>query len=248
MNILNDMKITFIGTSAAKAEPHRFHSSLLISKNQKNILIDAGDGVSYAFLNLGIDFNLIDAIIVSHFHADHLAGLPALITQMIINKRDKPLFIYTLEEGLNTIKNIFSFMFIFFEKYDFEVFFLALKENSETIVSGLSVNTFKNTHLQYQNYKQYSSDVVIFSLSFLFDNNLVYYSADIGSVKDLEYLTNNKVKLFICEAVHIHPLEVIKQKNLNYDKIIFTHYTDEFFQLTTVTEIEFAKDGLVVSI
>ena len=74
------MKIKFVGTSSGKASLNRFHSSLLLSSENYNLLVDAGDGISRALLVNGINFNSINGIIFTHLHPDHFSGLPALIS------------------------------------------------------------------------------------------------------------------------------------------------------------------------
>ncbi|MCU0415336.1 MAG: MBL fold metallo-hydrolase, partial [Ignavibacteriaceae bacterium] len=81
------MKITFIGTSSGKVSLTRFHSSLVISSEKYNLLVDAGDGISRAIISNGINFKKINGVLFTHLHPDHFSGLPALIVQMkMMNK------------------------------------------------------------------------------------------------------------------------------------------------------------------
>ena len=98
------MKLKFIGTSSGQTSLNRNHSSLFFQLGSTNILIDAGDGISKALLHQNVDHSLIDKIIISHFHSDHLAGLPSLLTQMIIAKRRKAIEIYTHKSLLKTLE------------------------------------------------------------------------------------------------------------------------------------------------
>ena len=72
------MVITFIGTGSGEASLKREHSSILISSEKFNLLIDTGDGISKAILKAGIDFNSINGIIFTHLHPDHYSGLAVL--------------------------------------------------------------------------------------------------------------------------------------------------------------------------
>ncbi|MCK5087559.1 MAG: MBL fold metallo-hydrolase, partial [Melioribacteraceae bacterium] len=89
------MKVTFIGTGSGKVSLERFHSSILVSKKNSNLLIDVGDSISRALLNLNISINSIDQILISHNHADHYSGIASLVTQMKLLERSKPLKIFT---------------------------------------------------------------------------------------------------------------------------------------------------------
>jgi ribonuclease BN (tRNA processing enzyme) len=68
------MKITFIGSGSAFTT-NNYHSNILITSNNKNLLIDCGSDARFALKEAGYSFNDIDGIFVSHLHADHIGGL-----------------------------------------------------------------------------------------------------------------------------------------------------------------------------
>jgi ribonuclease Z len=94
------MKVNIIGTGEAFNE-NLTNSSVYIQDN-KNILIDCGFNVAHAFWKK-FESNNIDIIYISHFHADHFFGLPAIITRMIEEKRNKELIVI----GQKNIEAIF---------------------------------------------------------------------------------------------------------------------------------------------
>jgi ribonuclease Z len=102
------VKITFVGTGSGKTSLNQFHSSILISSESYNLLIDAGDGISRALLFNEINFNTVDGIVITHFHPDHFSGLPSLIFQMKISDRKKPLDVFihpSFKNFVNDFKN-----------------------------------------------------------------------------------------------------------------------------------------------
>jgi len=96
------VKITFIGTSSGKVSLTRFHSSLVISSEKFNLLVDAGDGISRALMSSGLRFNSTNGILFTHLHPDHFSGLPALIVQMKMMNRNEPLDIF-IHESLKAV-------------------------------------------------------------------------------------------------------------------------------------------------
>lgn len=68
------MKITFIGSGAAFTS-NNYHSNILIEFNDKKLLIDCGSDARFALADLGYSYKDIDAIYISHIHADHTGGL-----------------------------------------------------------------------------------------------------------------------------------------------------------------------------
>ena len=224
------MKIKFLGTGSGQTSLNRSHSSILISSSKFNLLVDCGDGISRAFLNQKIDFQSIDFILISHFHADHFTGLPALLTQMKLVSKKTNLTIFVHISEKNFLEQFLFHSYLFKERMTFEVKIISFETESEIKMD----NSFffiarRNSHLD--KYKQYDPDkrLGFVSLSFFFrdDENSVIYTGDIASEKDL-YLFDQKVEWFISESTHIEPqyfADILTK--LNPDKLILTHISDE---------------------
>ena len=72
----------------------RNHSSILLSFKGQNILVDCGEGTQRQLKLAGISANKINKILISHWHGDHVLGIPGLIQTMAANDYDKILEIY----------------------------------------------------------------------------------------------------------------------------------------------------------
>ncbi len=81
--------ITFIGTGEA-FDPDRPNTSILY-RGGRTVLLDCGYGVPHAFWCHHRDPDLLDAVYISHIHADHAFGLPPLILGMRTHGRTRPL-------------------------------------------------------------------------------------------------------------------------------------------------------------
>ncbi|SHH63224.1 ribonuclease Z [Clostridium grantii] len=73
--------------------PERFLSSAIISCNGSNLLIDCGEGTQIQLKKLKWGLKKIDAILITHFHADHVAGLPGLLSTIANSGREEPITI-----------------------------------------------------------------------------------------------------------------------------------------------------------
>lgn len=225
------MKIKFLGTGSGKTSLNRYHSSFLISSSTNRLLVDCGDGISKAILKQSIHFNSIDSILISHFHADHFAGLPSLLTQMKLGGRKNELIIFVHSSEKPFLEEFIFHSYLFKERMTFELKIISFDEENEIKVSeNLCFISKLNSHLEkYRKYDQ-QNKLGFVSLSFLFkdDENSVIYSGDIGTENDL-LLFDQKADWFITETTHIKSenfLEVIEK--LNPRKLILTHIGDDF--------------------
>lgn len=71
------MKFTFIGTGSAFTLKN-YNTSFIIERNNKRLLIDCGTDIRFALNEVGLKYNNIDAVYISHLHADHAGGLEYL--------------------------------------------------------------------------------------------------------------------------------------------------------------------------
>ncbi len=96
------LKITLIGTGGTMPLPDRALASLAVSVGGRNILFDCGEGTQVAAKNAGISLFKIDLICLTHYHGDHIFGLPGLLQTMGSLGRVEPVHI-TGPEGLYDI-------------------------------------------------------------------------------------------------------------------------------------------------
>ena len=86
--------------------PGRFLSSMLCRVNGKMILIDCGEGSQVSLRLLGWGFKQIDIICLTHFHGDHVSGLPGLLLTMANAERTEPLKIFGPSGLMHVVKSL----------------------------------------------------------------------------------------------------------------------------------------------
>jgi ribonuclease Z len=72
------IRVTLLGTGTPVPSPTRFGNSTLVEAGGKKLVFDFGRGVTIRLAQLKIPFGSIDAHFLTHFHSDHLNGLPDL--------------------------------------------------------------------------------------------------------------------------------------------------------------------------
>ena len=91
-------EITLIGTGGMLPLPDRWLTSCYYFHNGHALLIDCGEGTQIALTEAACRHNRIDVILLTHLHADHVAGLPGLLLSMGNGGRREPVTIF-LPEG-----------------------------------------------------------------------------------------------------------------------------------------------------
>ncbi len=76
------MEIIFLGTGSMVPTKERNHSAVLLMYKGEGILIDCGEGTQRQIKVAGLNLNKITKVLISHWHGDHVLGLPGLVQTM----------------------------------------------------------------------------------------------------------------------------------------------------------------------
>ena len=117
------MELVFLGTSSAIPTSHRNHSAMALKAFGEIMLFDCGEGTQLQMSKAKISPMKISNIFITHFHGDHILGLPGIIQSMAFRGRKNPLHIFGpkgLVEMINIIRN-FGYFSLTFEIYMHEI-------------------------------------------------------------------------------------------------------------------------------
>ena len=90
----NALAVQILGSGGPIADDHRAGASNIVWVDGKaRVMIDAGAGSFVRFGQAGVDFNDLYLIALTHFHGDHVGGLPAVMNSGSFSKRKEPLFV-----------------------------------------------------------------------------------------------------------------------------------------------------------
>ena len=87
------LNICLLGTGGMMPLPSRWLTALLVRHNGKMLLIDCGEGTQIPLKQIGWGCKSIEAICLTHYHADHVSGLPGLLLTIGNSGRTEPLLI-----------------------------------------------------------------------------------------------------------------------------------------------------------
>ena len=98
------LDVCLLGSGGMMPLPYRWLTSLMMRFNGSNLLIDCGEGTQIAIKEKGWSFKPIDTICFTHYHGDHISGLPGLLLTMGNAERTEPLTLIG-PKGLERVVN-----------------------------------------------------------------------------------------------------------------------------------------------
>lgn len=123
--------------------PNRWLTSLCARYNGTNILIDCGEGTQIALREQGWSPKPIGIICITHFHADHISGLPGMLLDIGNSERTEPLTII----GPKGLTRVVSALRTIAPELPFEVRLVEIEENFQSFkFDGFRIEAFKLNH------------------------------------------------------------------------------------------------------
>ena len=102
------IKLTFLGTGSAIPTARRNHPAMYLQYKNENILIDCGEGTQRQFRKAKLSPCKINKILITHWHGDHVLGLPGLIQTLDLSNCEGELIIYGPKGSKENFKNLLA--------------------------------------------------------------------------------------------------------------------------------------------
>ncbi len=135
--------ISLLGTGGTMPLKSRWLSSAIMRYMGHSVLFDCGEGTQIALKCAGFTFKPIDVICLTHFHADHVSGLPGLLLSMGNEGREAPLLII----GPKGAQRIVSSLRVIAPGLPFDIEIAELTNDDDTFYfDGFNITAFRVKH------------------------------------------------------------------------------------------------------
>lgn len=242
------LKVIILGTSSALCSNLIDNTYLAISYKDETFLIDCAGSPAHKLLKAGINLHNLNNIIITHAHPDHIYGLPSLIHNFWLLKRDKDLNILANLDTLNIIKDLIKL-------HQLERCNSQFKINYQVILEKENNLFFDNSYISIASSPTYHS-VPSLALKIIFKENSksLVYSGDTGPCASIESLAQNANILIhdtMCRQgsinysleTHTSALEVgLIAHNCQVDKLVLIHYDQSLLDNMGATLEEVRKN------
>lgn len=137
------LDVCLLGTGGMMPLPRRKLTALMARYNGSNLLIDCGEGTQVAIKEVGWSFKPIDVICFTHFHADHISGLPGLLLTMGNAERTEELTII----GPKGVERVVNAIRVIAPELPFPIKFIELTGQEQIIeIKGMKIYAFRVNH------------------------------------------------------------------------------------------------------
>ena len=140
----NDMlDVCLLGSGGMMPLPGRWLTALMTRYNGSNLLVDCGEGTQIAIKEKGWTFKPIDVICFTHYHADHISGLPGLLLTIGNAERREPITMI----GPRGLEKVVTALRTIAPELPFQLKFVELTSPQERIeINGYVIDAFKVNH------------------------------------------------------------------------------------------------------
>ncbi len=137
------LDVCLLGTGGMMPLPYRWLTSLMLRCGGSSFLVDCGEGTQIAIKEKGWSYKSIDGICLTHFHADHVSGLPGLLLAMANAERTEPVTIV----GPKGVERVVGSLRVIAPALPFSISFVELTERQQELALGpFTVSAFKVYH------------------------------------------------------------------------------------------------------
>ncbi|MDO4522080.1 MAG: ribonuclease Z [Eubacteriales bacterium] len=137
------LDVCLLGCGGMMPLPYRWLTSLMLRYNGSSVLIDCGEGTQVALREKGWSFKPIDVICFTHYHGDHISGLPGLLLTMGNAMRTEPLTMI----GPKGLERVVNALRVIAPELPFEIKFIEIQGPRQTIeINGYCITAYRVNH------------------------------------------------------------------------------------------------------
>ncbi|MCD8362763.1 MAG: ribonuclease Z [Lachnospiraceae bacterium] len=137
------LDVCLLGSGGMMPLPYRFLTALMLRYNGSSLLIDCGEGTQVTIREKGWSFKPIDVICFTHYHGDHISGLPGLLLSMGNAERTEPLTLI----GPKGLERVVSALRVIAPELPFPIIYKEINgQQEEFSLNGYRLTAFRVNH------------------------------------------------------------------------------------------------------
>jgi ribonuclease Z len=136
-----DLSVVFLGTGGSVPSARRSTASVLVARGGERLLFDCGEGTQRQ-MQRSLGLTQVDEIYLTHFHADHILGLPGLLKSYDLTDREKPLRVY----GPRGLRDLFGVLKPLIGRLHYDLLLDELEPGDAVGHDGYEVQSFEASH------------------------------------------------------------------------------------------------------
>ncbi len=243
------VQVTFLGTGDAFSAAGRCHAAYLVTTPSIRFLLDCGPMTLMALKREKLPVD-IDAIVLSHLHGDHFAGIPFFFLEYVYQSpRTRPLIIVGPRGTESRVRDLYAAMYreLALRGLPFPLDFIEVDPGVPLRAEAIAIEPFRVPHQELDISLGYRIGV---------DGKTILYSGDTGWTEELVKQSQG-TDLFICECCYFHmrvefhldyPRLAENRRRLGCRRLVLTHVGADVLAQRADIGIEIADDGLVVDL
>jgi len=232
---MGEYSVKCLGVGDGLACVGRGHSAFLYRLGDTTLLLDAGEPVSASYKAGGHPPDLVDAIVLSHRHFDHIGGLFMLIQGWWIERRTRGLDVHMPTYGMEPMKELLQNSLFIEEQLRFRMDFKTMVGGNPTLIKGAKITPFHTTHMnRLQAAMPDMAPAAFECFCFLIEAEglRIGHSADLGAPEDLEPLLREPLDLLVCELAHFEPEALFGYlKGRKIKRLALVHLGGDFWEM-----------------
>jgi ribonuclease Z len=136
-----DLDVLFVGTAGSAPSARRGLPATLVRRGGERLLFDCGEGTQRQLVR-STGLVELEEVFITHFHADHVLGLPGMLKTFGLRQRERPLTVY----GPRGLRGLFRTLQPIVGRLPFEVGLVELEPNDELDRDGYRIAAYATDH------------------------------------------------------------------------------------------------------
>ena len=136
-----DLDVLFLGTAGSSPSPRRGLPATLVRRGGDRLLFDCGEGTQRQLMR-SVGLVELEELFITHFHADHVLGLPGMLKTFALRQRERTLTVY----GPRGLRRVYDALSPIIGRLSFRVELVELSPNDELERDGYRLAAFEVSH------------------------------------------------------------------------------------------------------